>query len=99
MGRVLLKMPISLAQCNNDELKDIKRYLRTYFLKLRIESLFSNCNWRVKMEKKKEIVKKGIGFGSCLAMVISFTTWKSIGWAIIHGIFGWLYVLYFIIKY
>jgi hypothetical protein len=51
------------------------------------------------MEKRKEIVKKGIGFGTCLAMVISYTTWKSIGWAIIHGLLGWLYVIYFIIKY
>lgn len=44
-------------------------------------------------------VKTGIGFGSVLAMVISYVTWNSIGWAILHGIFGWLYVIYFIIKY
>ncbi len=53
----------------------------------------------VNMGKKKEIVKNGISFGTCLAMVISFTTWKSIFWAIVHGIFGWLYVIYYIIKY
>ena len=29
-------------------------------------------------------VEKGIGFGSALAMVISFVTWKSVGWAVIH---------------
>lgn len=44
-------------------------------------------------------VKNGIGFGSCLAMVISYTTWQSVGWAIVHGLLGWLYVLYFLIKY
>ena len=44
-------------------------------------------------------VKNGIGFGSCLAMVISYVTWKSVGWAIIHGLFGWAYVLYFVVKY
>ncbi|MFV0518543.1 MAG: hypothetical protein ACK5MV_14220 [Aminipila sp.] len=44
-------------------------------------------------------VKSGISFGSALAMVISYTTWKSIGWAIIHGLLGWIYVIYFIIKY
>ena len=31
-------------------------------------------------------VKSGISFGTCLAMVISFVTWKSVGWAILHGI-------------
>ncbi len=46
-----------------------------------------------------KILGGGIGFGSCLAMVISYTTWKSVLWAIIHGILGWLYVLYFVIFY
>lgn len=43
-------------------------------------------------------VKTGLTFGSALAMVISYTTWKSIGWAIIHGLFSWAYVIYFIIR-
>lgn len=46
---------------------------------------------------RDRVVLEGISFGSALAMVISYTTWKSIGWAIVHGIFGWLYVLYFAI--
>jgi len=32
-------------------------------------------------------------------MVISFTTWKSVAWAILHGILGWLYVVYYILVY
>lgn len=44
---------------------------------------------------RKEIVSKGVGFGSALAIAISFTTHKSILWAIIHGFFSWLYVVYF----
>ena len=44
-------------------------------------------------------VEKGIGFGSALAMVISFVTWKSVGWAVIHGLMGWVYVVYYLIKY
>ena len=32
----------------------------------------------------KKTVKSGITFGSALAMVISYTTWKSVGWAIFH---------------
>jgi hypothetical protein len=47
----------------------------------------------------REVVKKGIGFGACLAMVISFTMWKSVLWAIIHGLLGWIYVVYYLIKY
>ncbi len=47
----------------------------------------------------REVVKKGISFGACLAMVISFTMWKSVLWAIIHGLLGWIYVVYYLIKY
>ena len=34
----------------------------------------------------KKTVKSGITFGSALAMVISYTAWKSVGWAIFHGL-------------
>lgn len=44
-------------------------------------------------------IDKGISFGACLAMIISYTTWHSILWAIIHGILGWIYIIYYIIKY
>lgn len=43
--------------------------------------------------------KAGISFGSCLAIVVSYTAWHSIPWAILHGILGWIYVIYYIIKY
>ena len=41
-----------------------------------------------------ESAKYGVGFGSALAMAISYTNNHSIPWAIIHGILGWLYVIY-----
>ena len=47
----------------------------------------------------KETVKTGVSFGSALAMVISYVNWHSIGWAIIHGLMGWVYVIYYIIRY
>ncbi len=47
----------------------------------------------------RKTVKTGISFGSALAMVISYTAWRSIGWAIVHGILGWVYVLYYLIRY
>jgi hypothetical protein len=43
-------------------------------------------------------IKSGIGFGSALAIAISFTTHKSVLWAIIHGFLGWLYVFYFVLT-
>ena len=44
-------------------------------------------------------VKSGITFGSALAMVISYTKWQSVGWAIFHGLMSWVYVIYYVIKY
>lgn len=44
-------------------------------------------------------LKSGISFGSALAMVISYVNWHSAGWAVVHGLMGWLYVGYYIIKY
>lgn len=44
------------------------------------------------------VVKSGIGFGSALAMVISYTAHKSVLWAIIHGVLSWLYVIYFLLT-
>ena len=40
-----------------------------------------------------------ITFGSALAMVISYTTWHSVGWAIFHGLLSWVYVVYFVLRY
>ena len=41
----------------------------------------------------------GIGFGTALAIAISYTNNHSILWAIIHGFFSWLYVIYYAIAY
>lgn len=43
-----------------------------------------------------------IGFGEALAMIISWSVNKSILWAMLHGICGWFYVIYyaiFVVKY
>ena len=47
----------------------------------------------------KNYAKAGISFGSCLAMIISYTAWKSIFWAILHGLFSWGYVIYYFIVH
>lgn len=48
--------------------------------------------------EKKTVVKNGIGFGSVLAITISWSVHNSILWAIIHGCFSWLYVLYYVMT-
>ncbi len=40
-------------------------------------------------------VNTGIGLGSILALVLSWTRNQSILWAIIHAFLGWLYVIYY----
>ena len=52
-----------------------------------------------KIEIVEKSVKTGITFGSALAMVISYTTWRSVGWAIFHGLLSWVYVIYFMLRY
>lgn len=47
----------------------------------------------------KETVKTGVSFGSALAMAISYVNLHSVGWAILHGLMGWAYVIYYIIRY
>lgn len=39
-------------------------------------------------------MKEGISFGCALAITISYAVNKSIAWAILHGILGWLYVIW-----
>ncbi|MEP7165974.1 MAG: hypothetical protein ABI741_14825 [Ferruginibacter sp.] len=40
----------------------------------------------------------GIGLGTIIAVVLSWSRNKSILWAIIHGLLGWLYVIYVLIA-
>ncbi len=55
------------------------------------------------MEEKnvtyKKIIKKGLNFGQALAIAVSYMNWHSLLWAIIHGWLGWLYIIYYVIRY
>jgi hypothetical protein len=55
-----------------------------------------------KMDLKKinysTSVSRGISMGTALAICISWSVNKSILWAIIHGLFGWFYVIYYLIR-
>ncbi|MGB0582080.1 MAG: hypothetical protein ACPGVU_20490 [Limisphaerales bacterium] len=44
------------------------------------------------------VTQTGIGFGSVLAIVCSWDRNRSILWAILAGLFSWIYVIYFAIT-
>ncbi len=46
---------------------------------------------------RREVARSGIGFGTALAIAISWTQNQSILWAVIHGVFSWFYVIYYAI--
>jgi hypothetical protein len=48
--------------------------------------------------RSKSAAKVGIGFGTALAISISWSANKSILWAIIHGVLSWFYVIYYALK-
>ena len=50
------------------------------------------------MEIRTEVVRSGITFGTALAMAISFNNHRSVLWAIVHGLFSWFYVIYYLVT-
>ena len=44
------------------------------------------------------VSQTGIGLGSAIAVVCSWHRNRSILWAILAGIFSWLYVIYFALS-
>lgn len=47
---------------------------------------------------KNTAIRSGIGLGTVLAVVVSWERNKSVLLAFLHGIFSWLYVLYFLLT-
>jgi hypothetical protein len=47
---------------------------------------------------KNTAISGGIGLGSVLAVIVSWERNKSVLLAFLHGIFSWLYVIYFVIT-
>ena len=45
-----------------------------------------------------DTLSSGIGIGSALAMILSWSVNKSIVWAILHGVISWIYVIFFAIT-
>lgn len=51
-----------------------------------------------KSDLTNTVIRSGVGIGSVLAVVVSWERNKSVLLAFLHGIFGWLYVLYFVLT-
>ena len=49
--------------------------------------------------KDKTIITLSGCIGTAIAVTLSYAINHSIGWCILHGIFGWFYVIYYVIKY
>lgn len=49
-------------------------------------------------EVGRTVIKNGVGLGSVIAVVASWSRNASILWAILHGLFSWLYVVYFALS-
>ena len=50
---------------------------------------------RVEMSRASTATSTGISLGCALAVTISWSLHESILWAIVHGVFSWLYVVYY----
>lgn len=44
-------------------------------------------------------ISEGIGLGSLIAVFISYNQWHHLGWLIVHGLLGWIYVIYYFLTY
>ena len=44
------------------------------------------------------IASSGISLGSAIAVTISWSLNHSILWAILHGVFSWLYIIYYAVS-
>ena len=74
----------------------MKKYLPTFLI---LVIIFASCNGNYSDNgyDRPVYLAPGVGLGTIIAVVISWSRNKSILWAILHGIFGWFYVIYAII--
>lgn len=45
----------------------------------------------------KNSIGAGVGIGNIIAIVVSWSVNHSILWALIHGLLGWLYIVYYVL--
>jgi len=60
-------------------------------------SLFAQTNGSPIIQNN-DAIKGGVGLGTIIAVVASWSRNESLLWAILHGILGWFYVIYFAVT-
>lgn len=67
------------------------------------ELIYGNAAHKESKVVIEKTTEKGIDIGAAvgvaLAVVLSYSKWQSIGWAIVHGLLNWVYVIYYVIRY
>ncbi len=46
----------------------------------------------------REAARYGVTFGTALAIAISWSTNKSVLWAVLHGLLSWFYVIWHVVT-
>jgi hypothetical protein len=49
-------------------------------------------------DSARQGLQAGIGFGSALAITISWSVYKSVPLAIFHGVLSWVYVVWYLLE-
>ena len=55
--------------------------------------------WQQRVRLIRVPATRAIGFGTMLAIAISYEHNQSIGWAIVHGLLSWFFVIYAALFY
>lgn len=55
--------------------------------------------WQQRVRLIQVPATRALGFGSMLAIAISYEHNQSIGWAILHGLLSWFFVIYAALFY
>jgi hypothetical protein len=53
---------------------------------------------QIATQTSNAVAQTGIGLGSAIAVVCSWQRNRSILWAVLAGIFSWIYVIYFAVT-
>ena len=48
-------------------------------------------------EVRKVFIKWGAGIGTILSAIISYDLYHNVFWAVLHGMIGWFYIIYFLL--
>lgn len=43
------------------------------------------------------LTMSGLGLGTILSVVISYDLYKNVFWAFLHGLLGWIYVVFYLV--